>query len=150
MNEMHVEDAAGARHTMGARWLIDATGRSRVLQKQVQLQETVREQKNVYWFRLKNFNPEILSQIQALKKPNRSYVPYYATHHFFGKGNWIWCIPMRSPDNDPLISIGITYRKDVYPHADVRTIKQFLDCVSLAHPVVVELTRRGTDVYSHC
>ncbi len=146
LHEVTVKDAAGARHTMSARWLIDATGRSRVLQKQLQLQETVREQKNVYWFRLKNFNPEILSQIRALKKPNRSYVPYYATHHFFGKGNWIWCIPMRSPDNDPLISIGITYRKDIYPHGEVRTMEQFLDCVGREHPVVVELTRSGTVV----
>jgi flavin-dependent dehydrogenase len=141
-----VEDRAGGKQTLGARWLVDATGRNRVLAKQLRLQEKVKEQKNVYWFRLKNFDPEILSHIQAIKKPNRSYVPYYATHHFFGKGNWIWCIPMRSPENEPLISIGITYRKDVYPHGEVRTLEQFLDCVGREHPVLVELVRSGTIV----
>src|ERR1700676_1631064 len=115
-------------------------------EKKMALQETWKEKKNVYWFRLKNSNPEILSHIQAIKKPNRSYVPYYATHHFFGKGNWIWCIPMRSPENEPLISIGITYRKDVYPHGEVRTLDQFLDCVGREHPVLVELVRSGTIV----
>jgi len=147
--ELHtvtVHDSAGGKQTLGARWLVDATGRNRVLAKQLQLQEKIKEQKNVYWFRLKNFHPEILSHIQAIKKPNRSYVPYYATHHFFGKGNWIWCIPMRSPENEPLISIGITYRKDVYPHGEVRTLEQFLDCVGREHPVVVELVRSGTIV----
>src|SRR5580700_1804433 len=147
--ELHtvtVEDSAGGKQTLGARWLVDATGRNRVLAKQLQLQEKVKEQKNVYWFRLKNFHPEILSHIQAIKKPNRSYVPYYATHHFFGKGNWIWCIPMRSPENEPLISIGITYRKDVYPYGEVRTLEQFLDCVGREHPVLVELVRSGTIV----
>jgi hypothetical protein len=109
----------------------------------LQLQETVKEQKNVFWFRLMNFNPEILSRIRALKKPNRAYVPYFATHHFFGKGNWIWCIPMRSSENLPLISVGITYRKDIYPHGEVRTMEQFLECVGREHPVVVELARSG-------
>jgi flavin-dependent dehydrogenase len=146
LHTVTVEDSARGKQTLSARWLVDATGRNRVLAKQLQLQEKVKEQKNVYWFRLKNFNPEILSHIQAIKKPNRSYVPYYATHHFFGKGNWIWCIPMRSPDNEPLISIGITYRKDVYPHGEVRTLEQFLDCVGREHPVLVELVRSGTIV----
>jgi flavin-dependent dehydrogenase len=146
LHTVTVQDSTGGQQTLSARWLVDATGRNRVLAKQLQLQEKVKEQKNVYWFRLKNFNPEILSHIQAIKKPNRSYVPYYATHHFFGKGNWIWCIPMRSPENEPLISIGITYRKDVYPHGEVRTLEQFLDCVGREHPVLVELVRSGTIV----
>jgi hypothetical protein len=93
-----------------------------------------------------NFKPEILDRIRALKKRNRAFVPYFATHHFFGKGNWIWCIPMRSADNLPLISIGITYRTDIYPYGDVRTMEQFLECVGREHEVVVELTRSGTVV----
>ncbi|HXR34262.1 MAG TPA: tryptophan 7-halogenase [Verrucomicrobiae bacterium] len=141
-----VQDPAGGKQTLRARWLVDATGRNRLLAKQLQLQETVKEQKSVFWFRLTNFNPEILSRIRALKKQNRAYVPYFATHHFFGKGNWIWCIPMRSPENVPLISIGITYRKDVYPHGEVRTMEQFLECVGREHPVIVELVRSGTIV----
>ncbi len=103
-----VQDPAQQEYTLRARWLIDATGRNRVLAKLLQLHETVNEQKNVFWFRLINFKPEILDHIRAVKKQNRAFVPYFATHHFFGKGNWIWCIPMRSPDNLPLISIGIT------------------------------------------
>jgi flavin-dependent dehydrogenase len=146
LHAVTLQAAAGGTQTLTARWLIDATGRNRVLAKQLQLQEKVNEQKNVFWFRLMNFNPEILSHIQALKKPNRSYVPYYATHHFFGKGNWIWCIPMRSPENVPLISIGITYRKDVYPHGEPRTMEQFLECVAREHLVLVELVRSGTIV----
>ncbi len=146
LHAVTVQDTTGGRQTVSARWLVDATGRNRVLAKQLQLQETVKEQKNVFWFRLINFNPEILSHIKALKKQNRAYVPYFATHHFFGNGNWIWCIPMRSPENQPLISIGITYRKDVYPHGEVRTMEQFLECVGREHPVIVELVRSGAVV----
>ncbi len=136
----------GQKQTLHARWLIDATGRNRLLQKHLQLQEKVQEQKDVFWFRLANFNQEILSQIRALKKVHRNYIPYFATHHFFGKGNWIWYIPMRSPDNSPLVSVGITYRKDVYPHGEIHTMDQFLDCVAREHPMLVELIRTGTVV----
>jgi flavin-dependent dehydrogenase len=146
LHAVTVQEPAGGKQTLIARWLVDATGRNRLLAKHLQLHERVSEQKNVFWFRLMNFNPEILSRIQAVKKQNRAYVPYFATHHFFGKGNWIWCIPMRSPENQPLISIGITYRRDVYPHGDVRTMEQFFECVGREHPVIVELVRSGTIV----
>jgi flavin-dependent dehydrogenase len=146
LHAVTVQHTAGREKTLRARWLVDASGRNRVLAKQLQLQLAVNEQKSVFWFRLMNFNPEILSHIQAVKKTNRAYVPYFATHHFFGKGNWIWCIPMRSPENVPLISIGITYRKDVYPHGEVRTMEQFLECVGREHQVIVELVRSGTIV----
>ena len=145
-NAVTVQDAHGQRHTLTAHWLIDATGRNRFLAKHLQLQEKVKEQKDVFWFRLANFNPEILSQIHALKKVHRNYVPYFATHHFFGKGNWIWYIPMRSPENVPLVSIGITYRKDVYPHGEIHNMEQFLECVGREHPMLVELVRTGTVV----
>src|ERR1700719_1613276 len=147
--ELHavtVQDPAQQKDTLRARWLIDATGRNRVLSKLLQLHEKVNEQKDVFWFRLMNFDPEILGRIRSLKKQNRAFVPYFATHHFFGKGNWIWCIPMRSPENLPLISIGITYRKDIYPYGEVRTMEQFLECVGREHEVIVELTRSGTVV----
>jgi flavin-dependent dehydrogenase len=146
LHTVTIQDPARQEHRFRARWLIDATGRNRVLGKLFQLHETLKEQKNVFWFRLMNFNPEILGRIHALKKQNRAFVPYFATHHFFGKGNWIWCIPMRSPENLALISIGITYRKDIYPYGEVRTMEQFLECVGREHEVIVELARSGTVV----
>jgi flavin-dependent dehydrogenase len=139
-----IRDAAEQEHVLQTRWLVDATGRNRVLAKLLQLNDKVTEQKDVFWFRLANFNPEILGRIHAIKKENRAFVPYFATHHFFGQGNWIWCIPMRSPENTPFISIGITYRKDVYPHGQVRTMEQFLECVGREHEMIVELVRSGT------
>jgi len=50
LHAVTVRDPAGRIHTVSARWLVDATGRNRVLSKKLQLQETVREQKNVFWF----------------------------------------------------------------------------------------------------
>lgn len=146
LHSLKIRSANCGEGMMEARRLIDATGRNRLLAKKLNLSERVAEQKDVFWFRLANFNPDILGRIKAVKKENRAFVTYFATHHFFGKGNWIWCIPMRAPDNSPLISIGITYRKDVYPYGQVCTMDQFLECVGREHKMIVELVRSGTVV----
>jgi flavin-dependent dehydrogenase len=146
LHSLTIREPDGRECTMQARWLVDATGRSRLLAKKLQLNDKVMEQKDVFWFRLANFNPEILGRINAVKKENRAFVSYFATHHFFGKGNWTWLIPMRAPDNSPFISIGITYRKDVYPYGQVRTMEQFIECVGREHEMIVELVRSGTVV----
>lgn len=144
LHVLTIRDAAGQEYTRHARWLIDATGRNRVLAKLLQLHQKVELQKDVFWFRLRNFDPAILGRIRAVKKENRAFVPYFATHHFFGRGNWIWCIPMRAPDDAPFMSVGITYRKDVYPYGEVRTMEQFLESVKREHEMIVELVRSGT------
>lgn len=143
LHGLTVRDSSQRESTLQARWLVDATGRNRLLAKLLNLTEKVEAQKDTFWFRLANFDPEILGRIRAIKKENRAFVPYFATHHFFGRGNWIWCIPMRSPDSAPLMSIGITYRKDVYPHGQVRTMEQFLECAGREHEMIVELARSG-------
>ena len=146
LHTLTIRDRTKQHHNRQARWLIDATGRNRMLAKHLQLYESVQLQKDVFWFRLENFDPGILGRIRALKKENHAFVPYFATHHLFGKGNWIWCIPIRSPEGVPLMSIGITYRKDLYPYGTVRTIEQFLECVGREHEMIVELVRSGTVV----
>ena len=122
------------------RWLIDATGRRRLLARQLGLGLGVTHQRSAFWFRLADFDPAVLERIQAIKKVNRSFVPYYAAHHFFGRGNWIWLLPVRGRDSRRLISVGITWRPDLYA-ASVNSTDQ--------HPVVSELVRSGSIVDSN-
>jgi flavin-dependent dehydrogenase len=59
LHTVTVHDFAQQKHTLRARWLIDATGRNRVLSKLLGLHQAVKEQKNVFWFRPVNFDPDI-------------------------------------------------------------------------------------------
>lgn len=138
-----IEDSRRQRTTHHCRWIIDASGRNRVIGQRLGLQTKNELQKDVFWFRLVDFDTTALSRIEAIKKENRAFSPYYCTHHFFGRGNWIWCIPMRSEEHASMISVGITYRRDLYP-GEVRTLDAFLEHVGREHPVVTELTRSGT------
>lgn len=143
-------DAEGKDHAIEARWIVDASGRHRFLGKQLDLHEKNELQRSSYWFRLADFDASILLDLNAemrARYPSMreqiAYDPYFVTHHFMGEGNWIWCIPCATEDGKPLISIGITYRPDVYPWGTVRSTDDFLANVDKEHPVVTQLVRSG-------
>jgi len=137
------EAVDGSKRETVCRWLVDATGRSRVLGRRLGLHIRPALQKDVFWFWLVDFDPALLSRIDAVKKENRSFDSYYCTHHFFGRGSWIWCIPIVAEDRRPMISIGITYRKDLHPR-EIRSLADFLEQVGAEHPVVTDLVRSGS------
>lgn len=136
--------------TLGANWLIDASGRRQILAKKLKLTRKSRTaQRNSFWFRLSGFERDLLGQLDALgpmppsEGEHYHYDRYYSTHHFMGRGNWIWLIPMRTADDSELISIGISSRPDVYPHS-VRNMDDFMEHVSKEHPVITDLVETGT------
>ena len=145
-----VKRADGREESLEARWLVDATGRRRLLARQLGLQSRAPHQRSAFWFRLVDFDPSILDRIHACKKVNWAYDSYYCTHHFFGKGNWVWLIPVRSQDSRRMISIGLTYRPDLFP-GKVTTTREFMDWMAGEHPLVGDFVKSGeivdTNVY---
>lgn len=126
------------------RWIVDASGRNRFLAKKLDLRRTSKYQRSSFWFRLEGFDKDILRQMEQVKTPQHCFDSYYVTHHFFGRHNWIWAIPMRSDRADcDLISIGIVYRPDLYK-TEVSSVETFLSQVGAEHPVVAKLVASGT------
>lgn len=135
----------GEPASIETRWLVDASGRNRVLARKLGLKKTSRFQRSSYWFRLEGFDKGILERMRQVKTPHHCFDPYYVTHHFLGRHNWIWAIPMRpgpaEADRD-LISIGIVYRPDLYKR-EISSVDEFLSEVGAEHPVVADLVRSG-------
>lgn len=129
-----------------ARWLVDASGRNRFLTKKLKMEKAPPFQRSSFWFRLEDFDKSILQRMEQVKTPHHCFDSYYVTHHFMGRHNWIWAIPMRSdqPERD-LISIGIVFRPDLY-QKEVTSVDAFLQHVGAEHPVVADLVRSGTIV----
>lgn len=127
-------------------WIVDASGRNRFLANKLGLKRAPRYQRSSFWFRLEGFDKRILERMQHVKTPHHCFDSYYVTHHFFGKHNWIWAIPMRPdrPDCD-LISIGIVYRPDLYD-GEVTSLDTFLAHVGAEHPALADMVRSGTIV----
>ena len=136
------QTTGGSQRNLQCRWLIDASGRSRFLAKRFDLQQRPVYQRSSFWFRLVDFDRSILGDIRAVKASQYAYDSYYVTHHFFGRSNWIWCIPLRSEEHREMISIGIVMRPDLFS-TDIRNIDHFLEYVGQEHPVLAELVRSG-------
>lgn len=127
------------------RWVVDASGRNRVLARKLGLKKASQFQRSSYWFRLEGFDKRILGRMRQVKAPHHCFDSYYVTHHFLGQHNWIWAIPMRpapaEADRD-LISIGIVYRPDLYKR-EISSVEEFISEVGAEHPVVADLVRSG-------
>ncbi|MFK8258376.1 tryptophan 7-halogenase [Erwinia sp. AnSW2-5] len=125
-----------------ADWFIDCSGTRRFLVKKLGLEKSPPYQRSSFWFRLKKFDRDIFDKINVIKKEHHCYDPYYVTHHFYGKGYWIWMIPMRSPDGETMMSIGYTYRPELGSEI-VKNYDDFISAVGQDHPTIVELVESG-------
>ena len=137
-----VRGGDGTVRTHAARWLIDATGRRRLLARQLHLCDSVPHQRTSFWFRLADFDASILDRIDAVTSDTRRPDAYYAAHHFFGRGNWVWLLPMRARESRQMMSVGLTCRPDLFPEP-VTSMPEFLDQVTREHPILADLVRSG-------
>ncbi|MFZ4767110.1 MAG: NAD(P)/FAD-dependent oxidoreductase, partial [Roseimicrobium sp.] len=138
------ENEAAGEDTISARWVVDCSGRRRFLARKLGLHCDPLFQRSTFWFRLADFDVALLRNLEAVKAAQPPFDSYTATHHFLGKGNWIWCIPLRSEQHRTFISIGITYRPEML--ASITSMEEFLRHVDTEHPVVGDLVRSGTVV----
>ena len=151
---VRVELGPGARHgvtlrgsdgtvrTHTARWVMDATGRRRLLARQLHLGDGVPHQRSAFWFRLTDFDASILDRIDAVASDARRPDAYYAAHHFFGRGNWVWLLPVRAGQSRRMMSVGLTWRPDLFSEP-VTSVREFLARVTCEHPILGDLVRSG-------
>lgn len=142
-----IKETNGNTRSMKADWIIDGTGRNRLLAKKLGLVIKPEGQRDCFWFWLADFDRSLLQNLNALgpKPPTLGepfhYDRYYTTHHFMGHGNWIWMIPIKAEDGSELISIGFVSHPDVYEHE--RSVEDFIEQVSKVHPVVTDFVKSG-------
>ncbi len=151
LNRIGYTPDGGDTVSLQTKWIVDASGRNRFLAKKLGLQKAPHSQRSSFWFRLEGFDKRILKEMEEVKNPQHCFDSYYVTHHFLGRHNWMWAIPMRSdrPGCD-LISIGIVYRPDLY-RTEVTSVETFLSQVGAEHPLVAKLVQSGrivdTNIY---
>ena len=133
----------GEKTEIRARWIVDATGRKRMIGKKVTKYTRPEKQRSTFWFRLGNFEP-FFEHLEAHRRRPWQFDPWLTTHHFLGRGYWIWCIPLELGKNN-LCSVGFTYRPDLFGRR-IRSMADFLAQVDQDHPVLAEMVRSGTIV----
>ncbi len=150
-HQLKVEEEKGGFLEIEADWVIDLTGRKQLLARKFNSIIRPDGQRDCFWFRVKGFDRDILKKINALGPmppgPDEPYHydRYYSTHHFMGRGHWIWMIPMKGEDSDDLMSIGFVSHPDHFT-GQVNSLDEFMDQVKSTHPVIWELVNSGTVV----
>lgn len=109
----------GATHTVDAGWVVDTTGRNRLLAGRMDLKRPSPIQHGTYYawvdglIDIEKLTDRTRREVRL--NPDRSqtgHLPFWlATNHFMGEGFWLWVIPLRGKT-----SLGVVYDQALFPH----------------------------------
>lgn len=121
--------------TMTARWVIDASGRKQMIQRQLGLSKRREADHNAVWFRVDGeFNVDDL--VPASDTAWHDRVPgrkrWFSTNHFVGNGYWVWIIPLASGKT----SIGIVADQNYHPLETFQTRPRALEWLARHEPAL--------------
>lgn len=111
---------AAQPYTVQARWVVDATGRRRFLQKQLHLTKETRQKHSAVWFRLAgriDIDDLVPREHHAWHNRVPNEMRYYSTNHLMGEGYWVWIIPLVSN----YTSVGIVVQDDRHAFDELNT-----------------------------
>src|SRR4249919_659780 len=123
----------GTSHALGARWLVDASGRAALLKRKLGLAEDNDHDVNAVWWRVDGFvDPNQWSTdtawLQRCTPPDR----WRSTNHMCGPGYWFWLIPLASGAH----SLGIVCDAKMHPLETMNTHEKAMAWLRKHQPTV--------------
>ncbi len=97
------------------------------------------------WVRVKNVDRTIFHN--GYDPYGTSVSHYYATNHFFGKGHWLWMIPIDSEAQE--VSIGIIHHHDAISAKEMNTQEKFEAFLKANHRMLYDFIKSGENVDFH-
>ncbi len=125
--------------TVHARWVVDATGRATMLARKLgHLRPNTEHPINAVWARFSGVK-EWDSYEWRQRFPNYANGCFtareWATNHLFGRGWWVWIIPLQGGD----VSAGIVYDSRIFKLPEGPSLGQRLHTHILGNPVGREI-----------
>ena len=131
--------------TITARWIVDASGRSNLLRKKLDLGTDTGHHSNAAWFRLAgglDFESWSDDEEWLDRMPERG-LRRLSTTHLIDAGYWLWLIQL---DSGP-ISIGVCADPRFHPFDEINSFEAFLDWMRRHEPqLAAEIEGRQEDV----
>jgi flavin-dependent dehydrogenase len=131
----------GAKRSLSAHWLVDASGRAAILKRKLGLDLPPAHKGQAAWFRISDriavddwsSDPEWAARVYA---PDR----WLSTVHLHGRGYWVWLIPLASGST----SVGLVADPDYVPFERMRRFDVLLDWMRENEPqVAAEIDKRA-------
>ena len=128
-----LDDAGDELQEIECRWLVDAAGRSRMLQRQLELGKRREADHHAVWFRIEgridvdDLVPQSNTEWHD-RVPNRKR--FFSTNHLVDTGYWVWLIPLSSD----YTSVGIVADKHYHPLETFRTREKATEWLETHEP----------------
>ena len=135
---LHIHRDDGNRE-IEARWIVDASGRSSFLKRQLGLIKRGEHHANAAWFRVSypidinqwSTDPAWLARIS---EGDRSL----STNHLMGPGYWVWLIRLASGST----SVGIVADASLHPFEEINLFERAMDWLHMHEPQCAEEIER--------
>ena len=128
---------------ISARWVVDATGRSSLLKRQLGLAKKVNHHANAVWFRVGypidinewSSDPDWKARVTDGERR-------LSTNHLMGLGYWVWLIPLASGST----SIGIVADANLHPFEGMNRFERALAWLHEHEPQCAQAVEQHRDV----
>lgn len=143
------QKSTNERCAVKCRWVIDAMGRRRFIQKKLGIAEPQNTHYSASWFRLKG-RIDVCDLVPRCEKAWHDRVPdnsrYYSTNHLMDNGRWVWLIPLASGHT----SIGIVTNEDFFPFAEYNTYERAQQWLHKHEPILRDMIGSSQPVDFQC
>jgi flavin-dependent dehydrogenase len=118
-----------------SKWLVDCTGRRRLLQKQLNLSLPSPLEHSAAWFRVEgecNVENFVPAENVAWHGEVPGGIRYRSTNHLAGHGYWVWLIPLSSGNT----SIGIVVDERIHSVVNINTLEKAVAWLRIHEPIL--------------
>lgn len=132
----------GNEREIQARWLVDASGRSTLLQRQLKLAHKGNHHANSVWFRVgRSIDLNDWSTDPAWKTRIVEGDRSLSTNHLMGPGYWVWIIRLASGST----SIGIVTDASMHPFEEINLFERALNWLHKHEPQCAQAVEKYRD-----
>ena len=127
---------------ISARWVVDATGRSSLLKRQLGLTKKVDHHANAVWFRIghsidvNEWSSDPIWKARVTEGERR-----LSTNHLMGHGYWVWLIPLASGST----SIGIVADANIHPFEEINRFDRVIAWLREHEPQCAQAVEQHQD-----
>jgi len=137
---VHYVSQDGTTRSVNCHWLIDASGRRRLLQTQLGLQDDARHVCSSAWWRVEGLQ-DVSRMLPAERGGHAGEVErWMSTNHLMGDGYWVWMIPLSSN----CMSLGIVADQASHPIAEYNTLEKANEWLRRHEPGLAKLLSGAT------
>lgn len=126
-------DDNGNVRRINARWLIDASGRRRMIQRKLNLEKECGIPHSSAWMRYPG-KVDVTDLVDASERSWHARVPsgkrYNSTTHLHSKGSWVWVIPLSSDHT----SVGICISEAIHDFGEISSAEKALQWIRRHEP----------------